>query len=479
MLDLAAARDSRYDGRFLTGVLSTGIFCLPSCPARKPRPENVRFFFSPEAAGSAGLRACQRCRPDLFYQQRDPELEALEELVATLRRAPESFVDVDAVAAAAGFGRSKLHRLMRRHYHASPAALLQGARIARARELLRTSSWRILDVGLEVGYESESAFHDNFLRTNGLSPGAYRGMTRGRELVLQLPGDFNAAATWRYLGRDQESATERVDAGRGRAWRVLRHGRRHVVVELEQRDGHLAVRALAARPVSPETMSVLHDQLWRWLGLGIEARGFERRMARQKGWAHLVRGQRGLRIPQTPTVFEGLVWAIVGQQVNLAFAYRLRRQLAELCQEPLRDGLRAHPTAAEVARLDYGDLTRRQFSRRKAEYLIDAARLVADRQWTPEQLPSRAASRAGAELAAIRGVGEWTQQYVLMRSCGFADCVPVGDAGLVRALERFHGLAARPDPAATRELMQPLTPYRSLATAHLWASLDHSRGGAA
>jgi AraC family transcriptional regulator of adaptative response / DNA-3-methyladenine glycosylase II len=478
MLDLAAARDSRYDGRFLTGVLSTGIFCLPSCPARKPRPENVRFFFSPEAAGGAGLRACRRCRPDLFYQQRDPDLEALEELVAAVRRAPESFVDVDAVAAAAGFGRSKLHRLTRRHYHASPAALLQVARIARARELLRTSSRRILDVGLEVGYESESAFHDNFLRVNGLSPGAYRRMTQGRDFVLQLPLDFNSASTWRYLGRDSRSAIERVDPVRGRAWRVLRPGRRRVVVEIEQRGLQMAVRVLGAGPLAAEAMSALHDQVRRWLGLGIEARGFERRMARQKGWARLVREQRGLRIPQTPTVFEGLVWAIVGQQVNLAFAYRLRRQLAELCQRPLAEGLRAHPTASEVARLEYGDLTRRQFSRRKAEYLIDVARLVADRRWSPELLPGRAASRAGTELTAIRGVGEWTQQYVLMRSCGFADCVPVGDAGLVRALERFHGLTERPNPAATRELMQPLTPYRSLATAHLWASLDASRGGA-
>ena len=183
-----------------------------------------------------------------------------------------------------------------------------------------------------------------------------------------------------------------------------------------------------------------------------------------------------MRIPQTPTVFEGLVWAIVGQQVNLAFAYRLRRTLIERCRPGAPDGLRAHPTAAEVARLEYSDLTRRQFSRRKAEYVIDAARAAAERPEGLETLARGSATRAAAELRAIRGVGEWTEQYVLMRACGFGDCVPVGDAGLVVALRRFHGLTERPDAVTTRDLMQALAPHRSLATAHLWASLNDTAG---
>ena len=478
MLALAEARDRRYDGRFLTGVLSTGIFCLPSCAARKPRPENVRFFFSPEAAGGAGLRACQRCRPDLFYARRDPDLEAMESLVAAMRREPESFLDVEAAARAAGFGRSKLHRLARRYYHSSPAALLQAARVARARVLLLTSNLRILDVGFEAGYESDSAFHENFLRAGGLAPGAYREMTRGGAFVLQLPADFNAAATWRHLGRDPDSVAERV-AGSRRAWRVFRHGSSRTAVELERRGSQLRVRLLGGRAPSPAAMAALHDQVWRWLGLGLEPRAFERRAARREGWAALVARRRGLRIPQTPTVFEGLVWAIVGQQVHLAFAYRLRRRLIELCGPATAEGLRAHPTAREVAALDYADLRARQFSRRKAEYVIDAARLAAAGHLELEELVRKSAPRAAAALEELRGVGEWTVQYVLMRACGFADCVPAGDAGLVSALSRFHALEARPDAAATRRMMEPLAPHRSLATAHLWASLDSREGDAA
>ena len=145
--------------------------------------------------------------------------------------------------------------------------------------------------------------------------------------------------------------------------------------------------------------------------------------------------------------------------------------VVELCRPAETEGLRGHPTPTEVARLDYADLTRRQFSRRKAEYLIDIARWAAERRGGCESWLERPATEVATELRALRGVGEWTEQYVLMRGCGFGDCLPVGDAGLVKALRSFHGLAERPDAEATRRLLAPLSPYRSLATAHLWASL--------
>jgi AraC family transcriptional regulator of adaptative response / DNA-3-methyladenine glycosylase II len=78
MLERFMASDAAYDGRFITGVLTTGIYCLPSCTARKPLPRNVRFFSSEEEAKAAGLRPCRRCRPDHWYGGRDPDRERLE-----------------------------------------------------------------------------------------------------------------------------------------------------------------------------------------------------------------------------------------------------------------------------------------------------------------------------------------------------------------------------------------------------------------
>jgi 3-methyladenine DNA glycosylase/8-oxoguanine DNA glycosylase len=82
--------------------------------------------------------------------------------------------------------------------------------------------------------------------------------------------------------------------------------------------------------------------------------------------------------------------------------------------------------------------------------------------------------RAERTLLALRGVGPWTAHYVMMRGCGFADCVPVGDAGLNKALQQFFALEARPDAEQTRELMAPFAGHRSVATFHFWRSLGDS-----
>ena len=172
-----------------------------------------------------------------------------------------------------------------------------------------------------------------------------------------------------------------------------------------------------------------------------------------------------MRVPQTATVFESIVWAICGQQVNLAFAYKLRRVVIELAGKRV-DGMVAHPDPAAVARLDYEDLTRRQFSRRKAEYLIDVARSweqtgMSALQWSAD-IPVR------ERLLMIRGFGIWSANYVMMRGCGFADCVPVGDTGLTSSLQEFYRLDTRPDAEKTLALMKRFAPYRSLATFHFW-----------
>ncbi len=197
-------------------------------------------------------------------------------------------------------------------------------------------------------------------------------------------------------------------------------------------------------------------------------------MAASPRLAPLVAGRLGLRIPQTPDLFDGLTWVIVGQQINLAFAYTLRRRLAEKTGVPVAGGiggLLAPPTAEGVANLTVEELAAVQFSRRKAEYLIGAARAIVAGELDLERLSRATPEEAEAGLVAVRGIGRWSAQYLMMRAFGLEDCVPVGDAGLVKGLARFFNLPDRPGPAETLELMRPFAPYRSWATFHLWQSL--------
>jgi AraC family transcriptional regulator of adaptative response / DNA-3-methyladenine glycosylase II len=109
-----------------------------------------------------------------------------------------------------------------------------------------------------------------------------------------------------------------------------------------------------------------------------------------------------------------------------------------------------------------------QYSRQKAEYVIGAARLIADGKLDLAALPHMSATRAERTLLSVRGLGPWSVNYLMMRSLGFGDCVPIGDTGVTSGLHALFKLEVRPDADATRRLMSVFSPHRSLATAHIW-----------
>lgn len=283
---------------------------------------------------------------------------------------------------------------------------------------------------------------------------------------LDLPADYRQEFALRMWGRDPESLLETV---RGSCIvKTLVHRGEHgtVTIELTRRTALCRVDGTLA--TSAEGMAFAHGAALRILGLQSDPAPFEHSLRSDPELAPLVAGREGLRIPQTATVFEAMIWAIAGQQVNLAFAYRLRRTLIELAGGSVGGGLRSHPTPEAIAALDYGDLTCRQFSRSKAAYLIDTARKIASGGLDVESLPLRHATDVHRDLLETRGIGEWTANYVMMRGCNFPDCVPAGDTGLTSGLRQFFGLDHRPDAKETVELMKRFSPYRSLATFHLW-----------
>lgn len=472
MLDRFYERDAASNGLFVVGVLTTGIYCLPACTARKPKPENVRFFDDREAALAAGLRACKRCRPDDFYASFDPDRDALEGLMARVRTRPGEFASVGDMARAAGVGATKLNSLARRYYHATPANLLAEARVGQAARALLGGERRVLDIALDAGFESSSSFHDNFSRRFGLSPGAYRKLRDTSEFTIKLPSSYRCDELLAVSARSGPGGAELV-RGNTVAKGVVLAGRA-VCLELRIGAKNVRCRVTAKRKVGARVMAEAHRAALRMLGLSLDPEPFERSLRRIAGGRRLLGARSGLRIPLTYDVFEGLVWVIVGQQVNLTFAGACRDVLVELCGTRLSPELRTHPTPEQVAQLDPSALTTRKFSGRKAEYVIDTARAIASGDLDLEGMRTETVPLIEERLGAVRGLGPWSVNYLLMRSYGFADCVPVGDAGLVHSLATFFGLNARPDPRETVVLMERFAPYRSLATYHFWRRLGES-----
>jgi AraC family transcriptional regulator of adaptative response / DNA-3-methyladenine glycosylase II len=460
-----AASDPAWNGRFFTGVLTTGIYCLPSCRARKPKPGNVRFFPTCEAARGAGLRPCMKCHPDDFARGADPVLESIEALVAEVRADPGRFAGASDVVRRSGFGTTRCFELVRQHFHSTPADLLLRSRIARARRLLISADASVTEVAGESGFESVSVFHEHFRSQNGMTPAAYRDLRSGGPFTVALPAGFPLPHLLRTLGRDPVSVTERLSGTTYETASDLDGA--PAIVRIAFGGAGAAVSVEAKAPVGAAQAAAAHRQVAGLLGLDQDAAAFSR-LARRLGLARLVSGRAGLRLSQTPGVLDGLLWCIIGQQINLPFACVLKRRLVENLGTRLPGGLYSLPTAAAIARLEPSDLRPWQYSRQKAEYLIGAARLVAEGKLDLAALASMSATRAERTLLSVRGLGPWSVNYLMMRSLGFADCVPIGDTGVTSGLKALFGLEERPDADATRRLMAVFSPHRSLATAHLW-----------
>src|SRR5262249_29349477 len=202
------SRDSRFDGRIFVGVLTTGVYCRPICPARTPKFENCRFFDSAVAAQEAGFRPCLRCRPET-----SPDLCAWRGTSNTVHRAlgliNEGALDgdgekLDGFAERMGVGARQLRRLFRQHLGSSPIAVTQTRRVLFATQLIHETRLTMAEIALASGFGSIRRFNHTFRQLFGRSPRELRrGSTRtepapsiGTEIVLTLsfapPYDWDA-----------------------------------------------------------------------------------------------------------------------------------------------------------------------------------------------------------------------------------------------------------------------------------------------
>ena len=453
------AGDATWNGRFFTGVLTTGIYCLPSCKARKPKSENVRFFPSCEAAREAGLRACKKCHPDDYARGADPVLETIETVVDEIRRNPADFKDARAVVRRTGFGVTRAFELFHQHYHSTPADLLLRARLEFAKKALLQSKHSVTDIAYAAGFEAMSGFHENFQRLNGLTPTVYRTLSTCTEFALTLPANYPLGYLCRALSRDSQSVTEQLAGNDYTA--AVQFATGPVLFKM-----HLSQTSVTVQ-IPTGTGAEAHALAIGLLGLNQDAAAFSR-LAKKLGLTRLVAGRSELRISQTHSIYDGLLWSIIGQQINLPFACLLKRRLFELTGTAMGNGLFAPPLPSAVATLNPADLLPLQFSRQKADYVVSISRLIVTGKLDLESLRGHSATRIERTLLAVRGLGPWSVNYLMMRALGLADCVPYGDTGVTSGLQSLLKLEIRPDIDATRRFMAVFSPYRSMATAHLW-----------
>ncbi|RIV38568.1 AlkA N-terminal domain-containing protein [Micromonospora radicis] len=464
------SRDQRFDGWFYTGVLSTGIYCRPSCPAVTPRRHNVRFFASAAAAQGAGLRACRRCRPDV--SPGSPEWDVRADLVGrAMRLIADGVVDRDGVpglAARLGYTERHLHRMLRAELGAGPLALARAQRAQTARTLVETTGLGLAEIAFAAGFGSVRQFNDTIREVYGSPPSQLRAGRRSTgggagtvALRLAYRPPMHAAALLDFLARRTLPGVDEVHDGTYRRGVRLPHGTAEVA--LTPLPGHVAatLRLADLRDLAPAVARCRH-----LFDLDADPVAVDQTLGADPALAAVVAAEPGVRVPHAVDGFEMAVRAIATQQVSLAAARTtLTHLLAATGPHPTAPtvgagALRGFPSAEEVLALPDGALrmpaTRRETIRR-------VARAVADGEL--DLGPGGDREQNARRLTAIPGVGPWTAGYLAMRALGDPDVLLATDL----AVRRGAAALGLPDTAKTLDSYAAgWRPWRSYAVVRLW-----------
>jgi AraC family transcriptional regulator of adaptative response / DNA-3-methyladenine glycosylase II len=468
------SRDQRFDGWFVTAVRTTGIYCRPSCPAITPKRTNVEFHPTAAAAQQRGFRACKRCRPDA--SPGSPEWNVRQDVVArAMRLIADGVVERDGVGGLArrlGYSERHLNRVFTDELGAGPLAVARAQRAHTARLLVETTSLPLTDVAFAAGFGSVRQFNDTIREVFAASPTELRvahrpSLARNEApatiesrvaVTVRLPvrTPFASREVMSFIG---ERAIPGVESWDGETYRRSLDLPGGVgVVGLVAHDDHVAARVELS---SWSDLGVAVQRVRRLLDLDSDPAAVDAALGSDPTLSALVAAVPGRRAPASVDPYETAIRAVIGQQVSVAGARTVAGRIVQWVAHPFGepDAAVTHvfPRPDELAAAP-DDAFSMPGARRDTIRRLAAA--VADGDVELDVGSDPAAARR--QLLALKGVGPWTANYVVMRGLGHPDTFLTNDLGVRHALDRL-GLSS--------EDGSRWAPWRSYAVHHLWASL--------
>jgi AraC family transcriptional regulator of adaptative response / DNA-3-methyladenine glycosylase II len=475
------AKDARFDGWFFTAVLTTGIYCRPSCPAVPPKPEHMRFHPSAASAQAAGFRACKRCRPDA--SPGSPEWSTRTDVTArAMRLIADGVVDREGVPGLArrlGYSTRQVERLVTAELGAGPLALARAQRAQTARTLIESSDLPMTDVAFAAGFSSVRSFNATVQSVFALTPTELRR----RSAAPVCGSDDDAGPAWHHVvlrlpfrapllpdslfGHLVETRVPGVEEWRGGAYRRtvrLPHGA--AVVALAPAADHVAARVWLA---DLRDLGSAVARCRALLDLDADPVAVDEHLSHDPRLAPLVGAAPGRRVPRTVDSEELALRVVLGQQVSTAAARTLAARLVVGLGSPVDDpagGLtHCFPAPDAVAALDPASLA---MPRSRATTLVSLAGVIA--AGTVRLGPGEDWSAARVALSALPGIGPWSVEMVALRGLGDPDAFPASDLA-VRAGLASLGVSGAADLARARRQWRPWGAY---AVQHLWGMADHA-----
>jgi len=293
-------------------------------------------------------------------------------------------------------------------------------------------------------------------------------------MMITLPENFDMNANLGYLTREKNECMYEIE--NDIIIKVIAIGEMQSLVQISVIDNQqMVVQFLNdSRPIEKWERQEIVTYIQEWFDLDNDLTPFYEMANTDPLLKIPAQKYSGLRVIGIPDLFEALCWGVLGQQINLAFAYTLKRQFVESFGDSIEWNGKKYwifPPYERIAQLTPTDLAAIKMTVKKSEYIIGIARLMANGDLSKEQLKKMDFKEAEKSLIKIRGIGPWTANYVLMRCLRFQTAFPIDDVGLINSIKSLRNMNRKPTKEEILELSEPWKNWESYATFYLWRVL--------
>lgn len=290
--------------------------------------------------------------------------------------------------------------------------------------------------------------------------------------IIQSPQEFSFDQCYTFINRSSKECLHQAFDNKIR--KLLKFDGKYLLLEIKPTlQKHLEINFLNITPTKKEVIFA-RNYISEWFDLTTDINTFYDFASGDNVLNVVSKKYFGLRLIGIPDLFEAIIWPILGQQINLSFAYSLKRKFVEeFGDKYFFDNCYYYtfPLPERISILEKKDLTKMQFSNNKAEYVIQAARAVASGQISKEILQKLSLSEAKEKLCKIHGIGNWTANYALMKCLRNPDAFPIEDVGLHNAIKKLLNLSEKPSIEQIKYLSTNWKGWYAYSTFYLWRSL--------
>lgn len=286
--------------------------------------------------------------------------------------------------------------------------------------------------------------------------------------------DFNFNDVLVYLNRNPKEVLHQVDLENKSVTKAISIEEKLIMIRVTIQNEFLSMEFLSS-DLDTYTKLKVGCYVDEWFDLNRDLEPFYRLASKDKLLKDVVSSHKGLRIVGVDDLFEALCWAIMGQQISLHVAYSLKQKFVISFGKSIRfedEEYWLFPSPEKIESLNLDDLRKLSFTQRKAEYILSIAKIMTAGSLSRQQFDGLSLIQMEKELTAIRGIGKWSANYVIMRCFRHPDAFPLADVGLHNALKKVLNRGEKPTMLEIEALAENWIGWRSYATFYLWRTLQ-------